>query len=355
MIDMKELLERTITEGASDLHICVGCPPTIRLHGSLVPMEGPPLEPGDTERLVKGVVSDQNQEKVRAKGGVDFGFSFSDKARFRVSVYKQKGSLAMALRLIPSRMLTLEEIGLPSMIKTLLYKPRGLVLVTGPTGSGKTTTLAAMLNLINHERECHILTIEDPIEYFHDHSKSVVTQREVGVDVPDFSDAIVHGLRQDPDIILVGEMRDLATMEAAIRAAETGHLVFSTLHTTGAGRTVDRIIDAFPAGQQAQVRSQLSQSIVAVISQLLLPKVSGKGRIAPFELMIATPSIQNLIRENKTFRIQSDIQTGSRFGMKTLDMSLMELYHQGTISYEVMMTAAQDPEQILIQIGGGGK
>lgn len=352
MVEMKELLERTVAEGASDLHICVGCPPTIRLHGGLVPLEGPPLEPVDTERLVKGVTSDQNQEKLRTRGGADFGFSFGDQARFRVSVYKQKGSMAMALRLIPNRLLTLEEIGLPSMIKTLLYKPRGLILVTGPTGSGKTTTLASMLNVINHERDCHILTIEDPIEYYHDHAKSVVTQREVGVDVPDFSDAIVHGLRQDPDVILVGEMRDLQTMEAAISAAETGHLVFATLHTTGAGRTMDRIIDAFPTGQQGQIRSQLSQSIVAVISQLLLPKLSGSGRVAPTEIMIATPSIQNLIRENKTFRIQSDIQTGARYGMRTLDMSLMNLYQQGTISYESMMNAAQDPEQILIQIGG---
>jgi len=350
MLDMKELLERVVEEGASDLHLCVGCPPTIRVDGRLVPLEIPPLVATDTEKLVRSITSDQNQEKVRSRGGVDFGFSFGDRARFRVSVYKQKGSFAMALRLIPSRMMTLEEIGLPPMIKNLLYTPRGLILITGPTGCGKSTTLAAMLNVINQEKDCHILTIEDPIEYFHDHAKSVVTQREVEVDVPDFHEAIVRGLRQDPDVILVGEMRDLATMEAAMRAAETGHLVFSTLHTTGAGRTVDRIIDAFPVGQQAQVRSQLSQSIVAVISQILLVRASGRGRIAAFEIMIATPSIQNLIRENKTFRIQSDIQTGSRFGMKTLDMSLMELYRKGTISQESMMAAAQDAEQILIQL-----
>ncbi|MCX6339859.1 MAG: type IV pilus twitching motility protein PilT [Candidatus Aureabacteria bacterium] len=350
MVDMKELLERVVAEGASDLHICVGCPPTIRVDGRLLPLEMPPLVATDTEKFVRSITSDQNQEKVRSRGGVDFGFSFGDRARFRVSVYKQKGSFAMALRLIPSCMMTMEEIGLPPMIKNLLYAPRGMVLITGPTGCGKTTTLAAMLNVINQEKECHILTIEDPIEYFHDHAKAVVTQREVEVDVPDFHEAIVRGLRQDPDVILVGEMRDLATMEAAIRAAETGHLVFSTLHTTGAGRTVDRIIDAFPVGQQAQVRSQLSQSIVAVISQILLVRAGGRGRVAVFEIMIATPSIQNLIRENKTFRIQSDIQTGSRFGMKTLDMSLMEMYRKGTISYESMMAAAQDPEQILIQL-----
>ncbi|MCX6353387.1 MAG: type IV pilus twitching motility protein PilT [Candidatus Aureabacteria bacterium] len=349
---MKELLETVVSEGASDLHICVGCPPIIRIDGKLEPINDTSLTPVDTEKFVRSITSDQNQERVRERGGVDFGFGFGDKARFRVSVYKQKGAFAIALRLIPSRMLSLQEIGLPLSLKNLLFKPRGLILITGPTGSGKTTTLAAMINVINHERDCHILTIEDPIEYYHDHAKSVVTQREVEVDVPDFSEAIVRGLRQDPDVILIGEMRDLATMEAAIRAAETGHLVFSTLHTTGAGRTVDRIIDAFPVGQQAQVRSQISQSIIAVISQVLLVRAGGKGRVAAFEIMLATPSIQNLIRENKTFRINSDIQTGSRYGMKTLDMSLMELYRQGTISYESMMTAAQDPEQIVIQLGG---
>lgn len=352
MPDMKELLETVVSEGASDLHICVGCPPIIRIDGKLEPINDTSLTPVDTEKFVRSITSDQNQERVRERGGVDFGFGFGDKARFRVSVYKQKGAFAIALRLIPSRMLSLQEIGLPLSLKNLLFKPRGLILITGPTGSGKTTTLAAMINVINHERDCHILTIEDPIEYYHDHAKSVVTQREVEVDVPDFSEAIVRGLRQDPDVILIGEMRDLATMEAAIRAAETGHLVFSTLHTTGAGRTVDRIIDAFPVGQQAQVRSQISQSIIAVISQVLLVRAGGKGRVAAFEIMLATPSIQNLIRENKTFRINSDIQTGSRYGMKTLDMSLMELYRQGTISYESMMTAAQDPEQIVIQLGG---
>jgi len=352
MPDMKELLETVVSEGASDLHICVGCPPTIRIDGRLEHINDTPLTPVDTEKFVRSITSEQNQERVRARGGVDFGFGFGDKARFRVSVYKQKGAFALALRLIPSRMLSLQEIGLPLSLKSLLFKPRGLILITGPTGSGKTTTLAAMINVINHERDCHILTIEDPIEYYHDHAKSVVTQREVEVDVPDFSEAVVRGLRQDPDVILIGEMRDLPTMEAAIRAAETGHLVFSTLHTTGAGRTVDRIIDAFPAGQQAQVRSQISQSIIAVISQVLLVRAGGRGRVAAFEIMLATPSIQNLIRENKTFRINSDIQTGSRFGMKTLDMSLMELYRQGTISYESMMAAAQDPEQIVIQLGG---
>ncbi len=351
MVNMKKLLETVVGEEASDLHICVGSPPMMRLDGQLVAMDSTPLKQADTEALMKSITSDHNQERLRNRGGVDFGFGFGEKARFRISVYKQKGSFAMSLRLIPSRMMTLEEIGLPAGIKDMLYKPRGLVLVTGPTGCGKTTTLASMLNVINQERDCHILTIEDPIEYYHEHSKAIVTQREVGVDVPDFNEAVVRGLRQDPDVILIGEMRDLTTMEAAIRAAETGHLVFSTLHTTGAGRTVDRIIDAFPVGQQPQVRTQLSVCITAVISQLLLVRESGKGRVAALEIMISTPSIQNLIRENKTFRINSDIQTGAKHGMKTLDMSLMELYREGTISYETMIAVAQDPEQVMGQLG----
>jgi twitching motility protein PilT len=352
MMEMKALLETVIEEGASDLHLCVGSPPILRVDGGLTAIDKEVLAEGDTERLMKSITSDKNQEKLRSQGGVDFGFGFGDKARFRVSVCKQKGSIAMALRLIPSRMMSLDEIGLPEMIKELLHKPRGLILVTGPTGSGKTTTLASMVNFINCERDCHILTIEDPIEYYHEHRRSIVTQREVGVDVPDFSEAVVRGLRQDPDVILIGEMRDLQTMEAAIRAAETGHLVFATLHTTGAARTVDRIIDAFPVGQQGQIRSQLSQSILAVISQLLLVKASGKGRVAVFEIMVATPSIRNLVRENKTFRIDSDIQTGAKHGMKTLDSSLVNLHKKGVISREIMMTFAQDKEQMRIQFGG---
>jgi twitching motility protein PilT len=242
--------------------------------------------------------------------------------------------------------MSLEEIGLPPVVRDLLVKPRGLILVTGPTGSGKTTTLASMVNVINDEKECHVLTIEDPIEYFHGHKKSVVTQRELGVDVPSFSEAIVRGLRMDPDVILVGEMRDLATMEAAITAAETGHLVFATLHTTGAARTVDRIIDAFPTTQQEQIRAQLATSILAVLSQILLPRATGKGRIAAFELMVATPSIQNLIRERKTFRIISDIQTGTKYGMVTMDAFLHKLYSQGQITREEMMSKVYDEDLV---------
>jgi len=255
--------------------------------------------------------------------------------------------VGVALRQIPSRLMTLEEIGLPPQVKEMLFRPRGLILVTGPTGCGKSTTLASMLNVINVERDVHIVTVEDPIEYYHDHKRSIVTQREVGVDVPSFAEAIKRGLRQDPDVILVGEMRDLETMEAAITAAETGHLVFATLHTTGAARTVDRIVDAFPSEQQGQIRTQLSVGIVAVISQLLLIRPDQPGRIAAFEIMMSTPSIQALIRDNKTFRITSDIQTGAKYGMTTLDSHLMSLYQVGQISYEDLITKSQDPESVV--------
>jgi len=352
-VQMSDLLQLVVDESASDLHVRVGVPPTVRLHGSLVPLDMPSLRPEDTEALMRAITSDDHIQKVRTDGGTDFGFAFGDAARFRVSVFKERGNFGLVLRLIPNKLLTLEQIGLPPSIKDLLYRPRGLILVTGPTGSGKSTTLASMLDIINIERDCHIITIEDPIEYYHPHKKSVVTQREIGVDVPDFKEALRRALRQDPDVILVGEMRDLETMEAAITAAETGHLVFATLHTTGAARTVDRIVDAFPMSQQAQIRTQLASSILAVISQLLLVRADGKGRTAAFEIMISTPSIQALIRDNKTFRITSDIQTGGKFGMVTLDSNLLQLYERGLITYGDLITKAQDPTSVLQKLEGG--
>ena len=351
-IQMDDLLQVVVDEGASDLHIRVGVPPVIRLHGALVPMDLPLLTPEDTEGLMKAVTSESHIQKVREQGGTDFGFAYGDQARFRVSVFKEKGNHGLVLCQIPNRLMSLEQIGLPPSIKDLLFRPRGLILVTGPTGSGKTTTLASMVDVINQERDCHIITIEDPIEYYHPHKKSVVTQREIGVDVPDFAEALRRGLRQDPDVMLVGEMRDLETMEAAITAAETGHLVFATLHTTGAARTVDRIVDAFPTDQQEQIRTQLASSILAVVSQLLLVRTDAKGRVACFEIMISTPSIQALIRDNKTFRITSDIQTGAKFGMVTLDANLMALYEKGLISYGDLITKAQDPQSILAKMQG---
>ncbi len=343
-INMQDLLDLVVEEGASDLHLTINSPPVIRLHGSMQPIDTESLKPEDTERLMREITNEHHQEMLKRDGGTDFGYPFENKARFRVSAFHQKGSTALVMRQIPRALMTLEEIGLPPAIKELLYKPRGLILVTGPTGSGKTTTLASMINIINETRSCHIITIEDPIEYYHPHKKSVVTQREIGEDVPTFKEALRRALRQDPDVILVGEMRDLETMEAAITAAETGHLVFATLHTTGAARTVDRIVDAFPTNQQEQIRTQLASSIVSVISQVLLVRQDKPGRVAAFEIMLSTPSIQALIRDNKTFRITSDIQTGAKWGMKTLDANLLALYEKGLISYETVITSAQDVE-----------
>ena len=341
---MSDLLQLVVTENAADLHLRVGTAPVIRLHGVLHRVDGPPLRPEDTEELMRSITSEDHVQHVRERGGADFGFSFGEAARFRVSVFKEKGNFGMVLRQIPTKLLTLEQIGIPMSVRELLYKPRGLVLVTGPTGSGKTTTLASMINIINQERDdAHIITIEDPIEYYHTHKKAVVTQREVHVDVPNFAEGLRRALRQDPDIIMVGEMRDLETMDAAITAAETGHLVFGTLHTTGAAKTIDRITNAFPTNQQEQIRIQLSTVLQAVISQLLLPRHDKPGRVAIFEIMINTPSIGALIRDNKTFRINSDIQTGAKYGMVTLDGFLMEKYSQGMISREEVVTKAQDP------------
>ncbi|MFM1769855.1 MAG: Twitching mobility protein [Verrucomicrobiota bacterium] len=345
---MTDLLQLVVSEGAADLHLRVGTAPVIRLHGELERVEGPPLAPEDTEELMRSITSEDHIQHVREKGGADFGFAFGDAARFRVSVFKEKGNFGMVLRQIPSKLLTLDQIGIPrETIMSLLHKPRGLVLVTGPTGSGKTTTLASMINIINHERgDAHIITIEDPIEYYHTHKKAVVTQREIHVDVPSFAEALRRALRQDPDVILVGEMRDLETIDAAITAAETGHLVFGTLHTTGAAKTIDRIVNAFPFNQQEQIRIQLSTVLQAVISQLLLPRVDKPGRCAVFEIMINTPSVAALIRDNKTFRINSDIQTGAKYGMVTLDGFLMEKYMQGIISREDVINKSQDPVTI---------
>jgi twitching motility protein PilT len=321
------------------------------LHGVLHRVEGPPLRPEDTEELMRSITSEDHIQHVRERGGADFGFAFGELARFRVSVFKEKGNFGLVLRQIPSKLLTFEQIGLPPSVKELLWKPRGLILVTGPTGSGKTTSLASMINIINEERDdAHLITIEDPIEYYHKHKKGLITQREVNVDVPNFAEALRRALRQDPDVILVGELRDLETMEAAIAAAETGHLVFGTLHTTGAAKTIDRIVNAFPTNQQEQIRIQLSTVLQAVISQLLVPRSDKPGRVAIFEIMINTPSISALIRDNKTFRINSDIQTGAKYGMVTLDSFLLDKYNAGMISQHEVITKAQDPTTILAKL-----
>ena len=354
MIEMADLLQFCVDEEASDLHIEVGAPPSIRLHGEITQLDLPPLTPEDTERLVKSIASESHLQQIQAEGTADFGFGFSDQARFRVSAFKQKGCFGTILRQIPNRLLTFEQLGLPEEVKNLLWKPRGLVLVTGPTGSGKSTTLASMLNIINSERACNIITIEDPIEFYHEHKKSLVMQREIGVDTTDFAEALRRALRQDPDVILVGEMRDIETISAAVTAAETGHLVFGTLHTTGAARTVDRIVDAFPTDQQAQIRTQLASSVIGVISQLLLKRCDKPGRVAAFEIMVTTPSIQALILDNKTFRITSELQTGAKFGMNTMDTHLIELFRAGKIDYAEMITNAQDQDSMIAKLRAEG-
>jgi len=345
-VPMEDLLRLVVDEGASDLHLTVGAPPILRINGALRKLSVPELLPEDTEELVRAITNEQQLERIQTEGTIDFSFGFRNQDRFRVSAYRQRGQMAASLRLIPQKLLSLEQIGVPEIVWDLLKLPRGLVLVTGPTGSGKTTSLASMLTTINETASSHIITIEDPIEYYLDHRRGVVNQREIGVDVPSFADGIRRSLRQDPDVILVGEMRDLETIESAITAAETGHLVFSTLHTTGAARTLDRIIDAFPPIQQEQIRIQMSTNLKAVISQLLLPRKDGKGRIAVFEVMINTPSIAALIRDNKTFRISNDIQTGSKYGMVWLEASLVDLYRRGIIAYDTMMSVAQDTDAI---------
>src|SRR5258707_6089185 len=317
---MSDLLQLVVAEGASDLHLRVGVPPVIRLHGVLHRVEGPPLRQEDTEELMRSITSEDHIQQVRVRGGADFGFAFGELDRFRVSVFKERGNFGQVLRQIPSKLLTMEQIGLPPSVKELLYKPRGLCLITGPTGSGKTTTLASMINVINEERdEAHIITVEDPIEYYHKHKKALVTQREIGVDVPNFAEALRRALRQDPDDVLVGEMRDLETIDAAITAAETGHLAFGTLHSTGAAKTIDRIVNAFPTNQQEQIRIQLSTVMQAVISQLLIPRIDKPGRGCVFEIMGETPSLAALIRANTTFRMQCDNPTGAPYSIATLE------------------------------------
>lgn len=352
MIDVKLLLEEIYTRDGSDLHLVVGDPPTVRVHGRLVRMEEyGKLDPETTADLVRQIIPQRCVAELEEQRGVDFGFAYENKARFRVAVFYQKGTLALNMRLIPYKIRTFEELGLDLHVQQLCHAPRGLVLVTGPTGSGKTTTLATMIDYINRNRDCHIITIEDPIEYYQDHKMSVVSQREVGEDVPTFDVGVIKALRQDPDVILVGEMRDLLTIGAAVRAAETGHLVFSTLHTTGAVRTVDRIVDVFPFDQQEQIRTQLAGNLLAVISQLLLPRADGKGRVAAYEIMICTPAIRHLIRDRKTHSIYSAIQTGQKLGMKTLDDSLLALYRRGLLAKDEMMRVAENPGEILEKLG----
>jgi twitching motility protein PilT len=357
-LHIDRLLETAIKKGASDLHLHVGRPPVLRLNGHLRELATKVLEPDDTMALMKAITPDRGQLEVQEAGGTDFGFAFSTpdgsaSARFRVSVFRQKGHMSLVLRKIPYKLMSFEQIGLPPIIAELCRRPRGLFLVTGPTGSGKTTTLASMINFINENMDRHIITVEDPVEYYHQHKKSLISQREVGEgnDVPTFAEALRRSLRQDPDVILVGEMRDLETISSAIRAAETGHLVFGTLHTTGCQGTINRIIDAFPVDQQEQVRVQLSTTLLAVLSQALMPRIDTEGVVAAYEFLVITPAIANLIRENKTFRIDSAIQTGKKFGMQLLDDHLLELYQVGKISAEEAVDKSRRPAEIAERMG----
>ena len=342
-VNMDRLLQACISQEASDIHLVTGLSPVLRIDGQLRALETKVLEPDDTVALMKSITPERNQQELQEEGGTDFGFAFRDSGRFRVSIFRQKGNITLVLRLIPTKIMTFEEIGLPKICAALCRRPRGMFLVTGPTGCGKTTTMASMINYINEHFDRHIITIEEPIEYYHKHKKSIVNQRTVGVDVPSFTEALRRVLRMDPDIIMVGELRDLETIEAAVRAAETGHLVFSTLHTTSAAGTISRIIDVFPVNQQEQIRTQLSSNLMAVLSQVLCPLAIGKGRIAAYEFMVVTPAIANLVRENKTYRIDSSIQTGKKLGMQLLDDHLWQLYDTGKITVEEMLGKARQP------------
>lgn len=349
-MDILEYLKQAISARASDLHITAMLPPIIRVDGSLEKLNEKVLQPHDTATLVQQVLAEKQLHKLQEKGEIDLSFSHPGLGRFRVNAYRQRGSYGMAFRLVYSTIPNLEELGLPPNVADFTRKQRGLVLVTGPTGSGKSTTLASMIHLINNERNCHVLTLEDPIEYLHKHHRSVINQREVGEDTGTFANGLRAALRQDPDVILVGEMRDLETIAIAVTAAETGHLVFSTLHTIGAANTVDRIIDVFPPYQQEQIKVQLASVMEGIISQQLMPKSSEKGRVAAFEVMVATPAIRNLIREGKTHQIQTSVQTGAKFGMVTMDNALLNHYKNGDISREICMNYAQDLDYVRKQV-----
>jgi len=340
------ILAEAFLKKASDIHITVGAPPIIRVHGNLIHLGEEKLTPDTIERVVRHITTPQQFEKLEQQGEVDFSYSLQGISRFRVNVFKQRGSYAIAFRVIPQEIPKFESLGLPSVIREFTKLSKGLVLVTGPTGSGKSTTLASLIDIINTERSVHIITLEDPIEYLHKHKKSIVNQREIGSDSKSFAAALRAALREDPDVILVGEMRDLETISIALTAAETGHLVFSTLHTIGSAKTIDRIIDVFPPHQQQQIRVQLSTVLQAVVSQQLLTRRDGAGRVVACEVMIATPAIRNLIRENKTYQIQSIIQTSMKNGMITMEHSLVELYKKGLITKEDVLTYSPDPDVV---------
>ena len=343
---LDDLLRAMHEKGSSDLHIAVGIPPIVRVDGGLIPLAFEKVSAMDAQRLIYDILTDEQIQRFETELELDFSYQLARTARFRVNVFRDKGNCAMAFRQIPQKIPTLKELGLPPILEELTHLPRGLVLVTGPTGSGKSTTLAAMINQINTETSKHIITIEDPIEYLHNHKFSVINQREVGQDTKQFKNALRAALREDPDVILVGEMRDLETMQMAVSAAETGHLVFATLHTNSAATSVERIVDSFPGGQQEQVRLQLSNNLQAILCQQLIPRANQPGRVCALEIMRASPAIRNLIREAKAHQITSMIQTSANMGMQTMDQCLRDLYVRGIISFEEAMTRAMNPPEL---------
>ena len=353
-IDFADVLTRMVEERASDVHMSPGFPPAIRVRGRIVPLDDyPVLSAQETREIVYSILNSDQRKRFENQLQIDFAYAIPGVARFRVNCFFQRGAISAAFRHIPTEIASLEDLGLPLVIEELTRKPRGFVLVTGPTGSGKSTTLASMVDIINREREEHILTIEDPIEFLHQHQKCIVNQREVGTDATDFPLALKGALREDPDVILVGEMRDLETISTALTAAETGHLVFATLHTQSTSQTVDRIIDVFPPHQQQQVRMQLSIALQGIITQQLLPTADGSGRIAACEVLIPTPAVRNLIREGKTHQIYSAIQTSGSIGMQTMDAHLAQLVRMGRITKGLALQRAAVPEELGRLLGGG--
>ena len=345
-MDLVDILVEVLERGASDLHLTVGSPPIIRLSGRLVGLDYPRLTSNDTRDLIYSILSQDQRQKIENEWEIDFSYSVPGRARFRVNAYFQRNSLGAAFRLIPAQIKTVDDLMLPLSLHKMAAKPRGFVLVTGPTGCGKSTTLAALIQEINRTREEHIMTIEDPIEFLYRHDKSIVNQREVGTDTKSFNRALKSVLRQDPDVILVGEMRDNETMQTALTAAETGHLVFATLHTQDAPQTIDRIIDVFPPHQQGQIRVQLAATLMGICTQQLMPTVEGNSRVPACEVLIPTPAVRNLIREAKTHQIYSAIQTGSKFGMQTMDSSLAELVRRGVVSKDVALRKSSNPDEV---------
>ena len=355
MSNLYQLLQQMLEKGASDLHLTTGCPPQMRLHGHLVPMNYPELGPADTKQLIYSVLTDAQKHRFEEENELDLSFGLKGMSRFRANVFVQRGATAAAIRVIPTQIKSLEELGLPPVVSELIKRPRGLILVTGPTGSGKSTTLAAMIDKINTERHDHIITIEDPIEFLHNHKGCLINQREVTSDTKTFKAALKYILRQDPDVVLVGEMRDLETIEAALTIAETGHLTLATLHTNSCAQTINRIVDVFSPHQQPQVRAQLSFVLEGVLSQQLVPKMNGQGRAMAMEIMVPNPAIRNLIREDKVHQIYSTMQTGqNKFGMQTMNQSLVELYMKRQISYEEALNRSSVPEELLAMMDRAG-